>query len=384
MGGSNESDGLELLAPMDEPEELESVDEAEALDAPLAQTSVRVAAEATGAALLEIGAARSLVSSYELLPSPMAILDVNLNFAYRNEPFDTVLRLFEYAVRPSFVATFSRCLEDKAVSSLLKDLHSPIKGYSWKGMIKHHAKYAGSMLTKVHIFPFKPDGVEGHPPLGYVVYLDDVTDENKHFLRGMFSSLLQASKLKDNDTGKHIERVNHYSHVMAAAMYGDARWPSVDVDFVENIGFLAAMHDVGKIGTPDDILNKKGPLNEFEWGIMKEHTINGAFILSSYPDPMAKQIAQSHHEWWNGTGYPYHLVGEMIPLPARIVALADVYDALRMKRSYKEPFDHKRAALLISADRGTHFDPELISVFEELEDDFERIYADNKDEPTAT
>ena len=136
----------------------------------------------------------------------------------------------------------------------------------------------------------------------------------------------------------------------------------MDKDFIEDIGFLAAMHDVGKIGTPDDILNKEGPLNEFEWGIMKEHTKNGAFILSSYPNPMAKEIALSHHEWWNGSGYPYNLEGTMIPLSARIVTLADVYDALRMKRSYKPAYSHEIAIQKIQQEREVHFDPEIVDV----------------------
>ncbi|MBN1520652.1 MAG: HD-GYP domain-containing protein [Spirochaetales bacterium] len=308
----------------------------------------------------------------------MALLDASLSFIYRNDPFRTVVRSFEYPDHSSFLDTFKRCISPGQAAALCRAIKDPSHGYTWSDYLEHRAKYAGTMRTRVQILPFIPDDGDGSP-LAWVVLFDDVTDENKRFLRTMFSSLLEASKLKDRDTGRHIERVNRYSHLLASAMYGDARWPEVDVDFVDNIGFLAAMHDVGKIGTPDDILNKQGPLNEFEWSIMKEHTINGAFILSSYPNPMAKQIAQSHHEWWNGTGYPYRLVGDMIPLPARIVALADVYDALRMRRSYKETFDHKRATLLITADGGTHFDPELVDLFKEMHEDFERIYNDIKD-----
>ncbi len=363
---------------MDDFAKLEELGELEAVEeAPNVTLAKEPRADST---LLNLSCIKNIISSYSVLPQPVAVLDSSLSFLYKNDAFTTVIRSFEYPQRNSFLSTFSRCLEEEETTALIKSLKDKSKGYCWKGNLNHHAKYAGSMLTKAHIIPFKPDDIPGHEPIAWVVMLDDVTDENKRFLRGMFSSLLQASKLKDNDTGRHIERVNLYSHVMAAAMYGDERWPDVDVDFVENIGFLAAMHDVGKIGTPDDILNKKGPLNEFEWTIMKEHTINGAFILSSYPNPMAKQIAQSRHEWWNGTGYPYKLIGDMIPLPARIVALADVYDALRMKRSYKAPFDHKRAALLIAADKTTHFDPEIVSVFVELQADFERIFEENFDE----
>lgn len=330
--------------------------------------------------LLSMKCIGNLVTSYELMPTPVAIIDGSLSFIYRNRPFNALMRSFQYPDHSSLLSAFARAFSGDSLKELYQATRSPALGYSWNGSIRHHSKDSASVITKVHVVPFKPADSDGNIPLAWVVFLDDVTEENKRFLRGMFSSLLEASKLKDNDTGSHIERVNLYSHRMAIKMYGDERWPEVDLDFVENIGFLAAMHDVGKIGTPDDILNKQGPLNEFEWAIMKEHTINGAFILSSYPNAMAKQIAQSHHEWWNGTGYPFRLVGDMIPLPARIVALADVYDALRMRRSYKSPFDHKRASLLISADGGSHFDPQIVSVFAAIGSDFERIYAEHKDE----
>ena len=141
------------------------------------------------------------------------------------------------------------------------------------------------------------------------------------------------------------------------------------------------MHDVGKIGTPDDILNKEGPLDEREWLIMKEHTKNGAFILSTYPNPMAKQIALFHHEKWDGTGYPYQLSETMIPLPARIVSIADVYDALRMERSYKKSFSHQEASEIIIKNRGIHFDPALVDLFIENKDSFNSIFDSLVDDP---
>jgi putative two-component system response regulator len=112
---------------------------------------------------------------------------------------------------------------------------------------------------------------------------------------------------------------------------------------------------------------------------MREHTKNGAFILSTYPNPMAKEIALSHHEKWNGTGYPFQLEGEMIPLAARIVMIADVYDALRMSRSYKPALNHEVSVTKIIEQSGTHFDPGLIDVFKTITDDFARIYEENAD-----
>jgi putative two-component system response regulator len=112
---------------------------------------------------------------------------------------------------------------------------------------------------------------------------------------------------------------------------------------------------------------------------MQEHTKNGAFILSTYPNPMAKEIALSHHEKWNGTGYPFHLEGNMIPLAARIVAIADVYDALRMRRSYKPPFDHHTAINMMMKGKDTHFDPTLLDTFYTASDKFNDLFEKNKD-----
>ncbi|GAB1455330.1 MAG: HD-GYP domain-containing protein [Spirochaetia bacterium] len=322
---------------------------------------------------------KDLISSYSIVPIPIAILDGTLSFLYKNSPFETLLRSFRATNSPSLFGAIGRFLDAETARDLYMGLKDPKRGHSWSGTIRLKSKDASSVLAKTTIMPFKPDDRKNNDPFAWVAFFDDVTEERNSFLRGLFSSLLEASKLKDNDTGKHIERVSLYAEYLARNMYRKGIWQEIDVDFVDNIGFLAAMHDVGKIGTPDDILNKKGPLDAFEWNIMKEHTINGAFILSSYPNTMAKQIAQSHHEWWNGTGYPYNLVGDMIPLPARIVSLVDVYDALRMKRSYKMPFDHARASLLILADSGTHFDPAIVEMFKDIGDDFNDIYTSNAD-----
>lgn len=359
-------------------EELEALEELETVDMGNYQSQMHASTEAIDPSLA-IDNIKDLISSYSIVPIPIAILDDTLSFRYKNSSFEALLRSFRAANSPSLFGAIGRFLDAETARDLYLGLKDPKRGYSWSGTIRLKSKDASSVLAKTTIMPFKPDESKNHDPYAWVAFFDDVTEERNGFLRGLFSSLLEASKLKDNDTGKHIERVSLYAEHMSRKMYQKGTWPEIDVDFVDNIGFLAAMHDVGKIGTPDDILNKKGPLDAFEWNIMKEHTINGAFILSSYPNPMAKQIAQSHHEWWNGTGYPYNLVGDMIPLPARIVSLVDVYDALRMKRSYKLPFDHARALLLIVADSGTHFDPTIVEMFKEVGDDFNGIYNKNAD-----
>jgi len=167
-----------------------------------------------------------------------------------------------------------------------------------------------------------------------------------------------AAEFKDNETGMHILRVAHVCRLLglAAGMTGD----EADVLF-----HASPMHDVGKIGIPDHILLKPGKLNEEEWAIMKKHTTIGAKILgdhASEPLRMARIIALTHHEKWNGKGYPEGLAGEAIPLPGRIVALADVFDALTSVRPYKEAWPVEKAVQLIEEESGQHFDPGLVPI----------------------
>ena len=239
-----------------------------------------------------------------------------------------------------------------------------------------------NIIANIIINPFTDNSVYNEnysSPLFFIGIFDDISEGNKALLEGTFISLLEASKLKDNDTGNHIKRVGEYSKSISNKLFDNPFYPEVNTEFIENIFFLAPMHDVGKIGTPDDILTKPSALNSAEWKIMKHHTISGAYILKAYPDPMAAQIATFHHEKWNGKGYPYGVSGQDIPLPARIVSIADVYDALRMKRSYKEPFSHNKAVEIITNDAGSHFDPYLVELFINYNNEFETIYKKLKD-----
>ncbi|HPD80484.1 MAG TPA: HD-GYP domain-containing protein [Spirochaetia bacterium] len=319
-----------------------------------------------------------LVTLYKSIAMPLAIISKDLTYIYFNELYKNLLIKYQYTETKHFLNTFSRILKPEELADIYRCMKNKNRNYSWSGTLEHKARDIHASITKMQIMPYL-FSKETREPQSWIVILDDFTVEMQGFVYVMFKGLLDASKLKDNDTGKHIERVNLYATVLAKALYDENLDILVDVDFVDNIGFLAAMHDVGKIGTPDDILNKKGSLTDFEWKIMKEHTINGAFILSAYPNPMAKEIAQSHHERWDGTGYPYNLEKDMIPLSARIVAIADVYDALRMKRSYKEPKNHKETYDVIMRGSGTHFDPSLVLVFRKHHKEFEKIYDDNAD-----
>jgi putative two-component system response regulator len=148
----------------------------------------------------------------------------------------------------------------------------------------------------------------------------------------------------------------------------------MDAAHARMLGHASAMHDVGKIGIPDRVLLKPGPLDEDEWEIMKSHTRKGAEILAGSTSPlvqMAEEIARTHHERWDGGGYPEGLEGEDIPLTGRICAICDVFDALISRRPYKEPWPRPSALDEIAAGSGTHFDPALVRAFLEMLDDVE-------------
>ncbi len=321
---------------------------------------------------------RSLVTTFDQLAEPHALLDASLAFIHQNPAFLSFLRCYAYPAASTLLRTFARSLNPEQSKEILDALASPKAGYAWTGLVLHRRRDVPESTTRVRIRPYWSGESSQGKPLAYTMFLDDLTLEHKGFLLDNLQSLLRASLQKDRDTAIHVERVNLYSRCVAEALYHDARWPEVDREFIESIGFLAAVHDIGKIGTPDDILNKEGPLDEFEWKVMKEHASNGASILSTYPNPMAKDIALSHHEWWNGSGYPARLAGRQIPLAARIVSLVDVYDALRMKRSYKEPLSHTDTMEKIQQGRGLQFEPDLVDVLVHIQGQIAQIYTTNQ------
>ncbi|MDX9754907.1 MAG: response regulator [bacterium] len=171
--------------------------------------------------------------------------------------------------------------------------------------------------------------------------------------------LIAAAEYRDDETGEHIRRMG----LIATELAKSAGMAMTDVD---NLRIAAPMHDIGKIGVPDHILRKPGKLTVEEFAIIKRHTIIGAKILDGSDIPllqMGREIAMYHHEWWNGNGYPEGLKEEEIPLCARIVSIADVYDALLSPRVYKPAFSEEVALEMMIKERGTHFDPTLFDLF---------------------
>lgn len=189
--------------------------------------------------------------------------------------------------------------------------------------------------------------------------------------------LIAASEHRDNETGQHVRRIGLFAAEMARLL----GW---DEDHLETLQAAAPMHDIGKIGVPDAILQKPGSLTEEEWVVMKRHTTMGATILKGSTVPfiqMGARISVGHHEKWDGTGYPKGLSGEQIPIEARITTLVDVYDALSNRRHYKDPWPEDQVIGLIRKNRGAHFDPDLVDLFLAHLDRFRAILLSNPDEP---
>lgn len=198
--------------------------------------------------------------------------------------------------------------------------------------------------------------------------------------------MASLAETRDTDTGNHILRTQGYVKALAEHLKNHPRFEAYLTE--ANIKMLfksAPLHDIGKVGIPDHILQKPGPLTPEEFEIMKKHTVLGSDAISHAEGALgvdvdflntAKEIARSHQEKWDGSGYPDGLAGEEIPISARFMAVADVYDALISRRVYKEPIPHEKAVLIIQEARGKHFDPDIVDAFIEISEEF-RMIANN-------
>lgn len=196
-------------------------------------------------------------------------------------------------------------------------------------------------------------------------------------------ALVKLAESRDDDTGAHIERTARLCRLLAEKLGQLPEFSGIiDDEYIENIYRSSPLHDIGKVGIPDAILQKPGKLTQEEFQIMKTHAEIGARTLEDVANQykgnafikMGLEITRGHHEKWDGTGYPNGLSGPDIPLSARIMAIVDVYDALRSKRSYKDSFSHEKSIAIIQEGRGTHFDPLLVDIFVKYQDEFRALY----------
>lgn len=218
-------------------------------------------------------------------------------------------------------------------------------------------------------------------------HLEKLVEEKVHEItsaqRGMIFALAKLAESRDDDTGTHMDRVSGVCRIIAESLrqyngYGEI----IGSCFVENIFHTSPLHDIGKVGVSDAILLKPGKLTPEEFEVMKTHTIIGAETLQNvqreFPDnafvAMGIEITKWHHERWDGKGYPDGLAEEAIPLSARIMAVADVYDALRSKRSYKDAFSHEKSRAIIMEGSGSQFAPGVVKAFAQAEEEIVDLY----------
>jgi len=260
-------------------------------------------------------------------------------------PTDKIL----YIIIDSFNTSFSYGSGFNRKEYLMKDIYIP-KDYK-----------LSIIISLISILGF----------LGIYVHLKRFKKVHKNLKKltiGLVDTLESANAYNDEDTGTHIKRLNKYSELLAKEL-------NMSNSFVEEIGPYASLHDIGKIGISDEILKKPGKLTEKEFKIMKSHVdIEYHLIKDLNVSSIALNIVRYHHEKWDGMGYGKGLKGEKIPIEARIVALADVYDALRQERVYKKAFTHEKAMEIIISESCKHFDPKIVEVFIEKHNEFKKIF----------
>jgi len=214
------------------------------------------------------------------------------------------------------------------------------------------------------------------------IIIDEQVKKISSFQLATIFALAKLTDSRDHDTGAHLENTQVLCKILAQKLSSFPQFqPIMGQDYIENLSEASALHDIGKVGIRDAILKKVGKLDPDEFEEMKKHTTIGANALrevdEKFPDNelirMGIRIAESHHEKWDGSGYPRGLAGEDIPLEARILALVDVYEALTSVRPYKKAFSHAESCSIITKSRGTHFDPDIVDGFEAVKHEFAQI-----------
>ncbi len=304
---------------------------------------------------------QTTLSSVIMRREPRILNDLEQHYREKNQSASTG-KLLEEGIRSSITVPLffeNRCVGFFFVSSRNKNAYN-----------RNHAFFARKIAysIKQHIY--------------YTFVLQQTIAETAR-------AFIKLTEKKDNETSLHIVRMAQYSHLLALQLFNSGAY-EIRPRFIREILWFAPLHDIGKIGIPDSILLKPGPLSPDEWAVMETHVSIGEEVLRSMDRGIrnttnsshlltAIDITGSHHEKWDGSGYPRGLQGESIPLAGRIVALADVFDALTSRRPYKEPFSPEQAVEIIRSGKGSHFDPLVVEAFEAAFPEFMRVYGSHKE-----
>ena len=265
--------------------------------------------------------------------------------------------------------------------SALSDINNKTKGFQLGALdyiVKPFNAEEVRARIKTHLMLYSAQEALKNQNELLEIRVTERTKEVVHIQQATIMSFATLAEFRDLETGAHIKRIKEYTKILACGLMKTGKY--VDLINEKYIGLLVLscpLHDIGKVGIPDSILLKKGKLTPEEFEIMKKHTEYGKQAIEAVESDLgkltflhlSKEIAYSHHEKWDGSGYPQGLIGENIPLSGRIVAIADVFDGLVSRRVYKPPFTLRDAVDIIVEGRGTHFDPLIVDVFmDKLED----------------
>lgn len=286
---------------------------------------------------------------------------------------DAFLKLFGLKESDVVGSSYLSLVDNSEIETLDKEVREKIAAsLSWQGQIKHRTQTDETIFLNTSFIPIK--NIHGDVEDIFCFYVD-ITEQimlNEEIIstqREVISTMGAIGETRSKETGDHVKRVAEYSKLLALKC-------GLDTNKAEAIKMASPMHDIGKVGIPDNILNKPGKLDSDEFEIMKTHAILGYEMLKGSKQSLletASIIALTHHEKWDGSGYPYALQGEEIHIYGRITAIADVFDALGHDRVYKKAWPLEKILDLFKEERGKHFDPELIDIFFENLDDFLKI-----------
>lgn len=322
----------------------------------------------------------------------IVVMDAEFNIIEANA---TLLQLTGKSSEEILDQSINAIWEDKSIEKLKEDLN---RDRTFQGELTELSLGGDPRSVHYTVSPFRNDigQITGYSAFGRpVTDTDHYERELKHRLEELrrtqgaaMVGLAKLAETRDPETGQHLERMRNYSRLMCEELSTLPEYRLyINDDYIQDIYNSSPLHDIGKVGIPDAILLKPGRLTPQEFEIMKKHASIGGDALRAADQnlegesflTLGKEIAYHHHEKWDGTGYPDGLKGMDIPLSARVVALADVYDALTSKRVYKEAISHDQARAIIIDSSGSHFAEEVVRAFLKRENDFLKIKDEFRD-----
>jgi PAS domain S-box-containing protein len=328
-------------------------------------------------------------------------VDLNGNLTFCN---DSTARILGYA-KNELMGLKNRQLSSPSTAGNLYQVFNQVRKTGKPANVSECEAITKDGATRIFDVSVSLMNDKDDKPIGFRGILRDVTEQleaerekaklEAQLQEARAATILGLAKLaeyRDEGTGTHLERIREYAKIIAEEMSQHPKYQDyISEDYIEDIFRSSILHDIGKVGVPDAILLKPDRLTAEEFEEIKRHTILGGDALNDIDAKiegvsfltLGKEIAYYHHERWDGSGYPKGLKDEGIPLSARFVALADVYDALTSKRFYKEAYTHDKAKEIIIGLRGTHFDPDVVDAFLTREDEFKRICDELHEPETA-